>query len=75
MSSDTEEGDRYGAGLYVGYTHMLSAHFNLEFGAGLWGGLSSFRRYSCPVCGFIEKIGRSAFILPDDLIISIAYVF
>ena len=74
-SDETTEGDRCGLGLYVGYTHMLSRHFNLEFGLGCWGGIDFYRRYSCPVCGLLMSAGRKLFILPDDLMISIAYVF
>ena len=36
FSMETSEGDRFGAGMYAGYTHMLGAHLNIEFGAGLW---------------------------------------
>lgn len=74
-SDETAEGDRCGLGLYVGYTHMLSRHFNLEFGLGCWGGMDFYRRYSCPVCGQLVSAGRKLFILPDDLMISVAYVF
>ena len=75
LSPETEEGDRVGLGLYAGYTYMLSKHFNLEFGLGLWGGSSWFRRYSCPYCGLTVLHGRNWFILPDDVMISLAYVF
>lgn len=75
VSLKTEEGDRFGAGLYSGYTHMLSSHFNLEFGVGLWVGHDRFRRYSCPVCGETRAQGNRFFLLPDDFMISIAYVF
>ena len=75
ISRKTEEGDRFGAGLYAGYTHMLSAHFNLEFGVGLWGGLASFRQYSCPVCGLTMSSGNKFFLRPDDVMISLVYVF
>lgn len=74
-SDETEEGDRGGMGLYAGYTHMLSKHFNIEFGVGFWGGLDVYRRYSCPVCGLLMSTGKRLFVLPDDLMISIAYVF
>lgn len=69
------EGDRYGVGLYSGYTYMLSDHFNLELGLGLWAGADMFRRYSCTLCGLTEASGCKAFILPDDLMVSIVYVF
>lgn len=75
ISRKTEEGDRFGAGLYAGYTHMLSSRFNLEFGVGLWAGLASYRQYSCPVCGLTQSTGNKFFMLPDDFIISLAYVF
>lgn len=75
FSSEAQEGDRVGLGLYAGYTYMLSRHFNLEFGLGLWGGLDVFRRYDCPVCGFTVDAGRKGFLLPDDLMISLVYVF
>ena len=75
ISDKTEEGDRFGAGVYAGYTHMLSPHFNLEFGAGLWTGVSAYHQYSCPVCGLTMSSGNKFFLLPDDVMISIAYVF
>lgn len=75
ISRMTEEGDRVGAGLYAGYTHMLSKHFNLEFGLGLWAGMSAYRQYDCPVCGHVLESGKRMFLLPDDVMISVAYVF
>ena len=74
-SRETEEGDRIGAGLYAGYTHMLSPHLNLEFGFGLWGGMSWYNRYSCPTCGLTLETGQEYFVRPDDFMISIVYVF
>lgn len=75
FSRETEEGDRGGMGLYSGYTHMLSQHFNIEIGVGLWGGAAWYRKYSCPACGFTVERGRKLFLLPDDIMISVAYVF
>lgn len=75
FSPQTQEGDRYGAGFYAGYTHMLSTHFNLEFGAGLWGGMDCFSRYSCGVCGVTLQSGKDPFVLPDDIMLSLVYVF
>lgn len=74
-SPRTEEGDRVGAGLYGGYTLMLSPHWNVEFGAGLWTGMAWYRQYSCQRCGFTLAVGRKWFLLPDDIMISFAYVF
>ncbi len=75
ISRSTKEGDRFGAGLYAGYTHMLSRHFNIEFGAGLWTGYELYRKYSCQTCGLTEASGSRFFALPDDVKISIVYVF
>ena len=75
ISSVTEEGDRFGAGLYCGYTHMLTSHLNLEFGVGLWGGMAAYRKYECPACGPLVDEGNKPFLRPDDIVISLVYVF
>ena len=74
-SRETEEGDRVGAGLYAGYSLMLNKYLNLEFGAGMWSGVSFYTRYSCPSCGLTLSKGRKYFLLPDDLSISLVFVF
>ena len=75
VSQKTEEGDRGGLGLYAGYTYMLSPHLNLELGFGMWGGMSWYRTYSCPSCGLTVDSGRTWFARPDDIMISLVYVF
>ena len=75
LNAETREGDRLGLGLYSGYTHMISRHFNLEFGLGLWGGWDNYTKYSCPVCGIKIEEGRGGFLLPDDVMVSFVYVF
>ncbi len=75
ISPETSEGDRVGLGLYAGYTHMLGPHFNMEFGLGAWGGMDFYRKYSCQVCGMTIDSGEKLFVLPDDIMISLVYVF
>ncbi len=75
LSPGTSEGDRVGFGLYTGYTHMLGPHFNIEFGLGAWGGMDFYRKYSCQVCGDTVDEGKRYFVLPDDIMISLVYVF
>ncbi len=75
LSRSTKEGDRFGTGIYAGYTHMLSRHFNLEFGAGLWTGYEIFCKYSCPACGVTTSSGVCWFVLPDDIKVAVVYVF
>lgn len=75
LGAETREGDRLGLGLYSGYTHMISRHFNIEFGLGLWGGWDYYTKYSCPVCGIKIEEGRGGFLLPDDVMVALVYVF
>ncbi|MCM1503132.1 MAG: DUF3575 domain-containing protein [Bacteroidales bacterium] len=75
LSARTEEGDRWGAGITAGYTYMVHPRLNLEFGLGLWAGMKKYTVYSCPSCGLTTEAGKKGFILPNDLIIGISYVF
>lgn len=72
---ETREGDRYGASAYGGYSKMLGRHFNLDLGFGFWTGYSTWTTYACQRCGAIKEKGRGVFLLPNDLIIALAYVF
>lgn len=75
LSRKTREGDRFGGGVYAGYAHMLTEHLNLEFGVGLWAGGDIYTVYSCPSCGLTLDSGKKAFLLPDDIMVSLVYVF
>ena len=74
-SAVTDEGDRYGAGLSAGFTYMLHPHLNVSVGAGIWGGFQRYTIYSCPVCGVTEESGEKTFLLPNDLALTLSYVF
>ena len=75
ISEKTEEGRRYGGGLTAGYSHMVNRHLNVEMGLGLWGGRKRYTVYACPRCGTRLEEGVKGFILPNDLIIALSYVF
>ena len=75
ISRRTEVGDWVGAGVTAGYTYMLHRNLNIEFGIGLWAGMKWYTEYACPACGMTLSSGRKGFILPNDLLISISYVF
>lgn len=75
LSEGSEEGDRYGLGMYAGYSYMILPHFNIEFGLGMWGGAGSYKAFSCPVCGLTTGEGNKMFLLPDDVLLSLVYVF
>ncbi|MBQ0097124.1 MAG: DUF3575 domain-containing protein [Bacteroidales bacterium] len=74
-SAQTEEGQRYGGGVTAGYSHMISEHFNVEMGLGVWGGFKQYSVYACPTCGRKLEDGQKGFIMPSDFIVAISYVF
>ena len=66
----------FGGALSLGYTFMLSKHLNLEAGIGGWAGV--FRQYgfySSPEKRFVREEGRKTFLYPDQLSLSLVYVF
>lgn len=75
ISSRTEEGDAAGFAFGGGYTYMLHPHVNIEFGLGAWTGYKWYTAYSCPKCGLTIDKGHKAFILPNEVSVSISYVF
>jgi len=75
LSQETSEGDRVGAGLSLGYSYLLLNHLNLEFGFGMWAGYDKYAKYDCPVCGVTMKEGNEFFLLPNDIILALTYVF
>ena len=75
VDKTTREGDRYGVGLSGGYSYMINPHLNIDFGLGFWAGWDRYTTYSCPVCGLVMDKGERAFILPNDLLLALVYVF
>lgn len=71
-----DTGKALGAGLSFGYTLMLNENFNLEFGAGVWGG-RRFRHtlYCCPDCMKVRQSGPENFVALNDISVSVMYVF
>lgn len=74
-SPETEEGDRIGGSLSGGYAYMLTPHINLDFGLGLWSGYAKSVTYACPKCGRRLAENNGIFLLPDDILVSIALIF
>lgn len=72
---ETSEGDRFGGGFSGGYSMMLSSHLNIDFGVGFWFGYDLYTRYACRDCGRIMSSGGDYFILPDEILISLSYIF
>ena len=57
------------------YAWFGGPYLNIEFGIGLWGGYGRYVYYSCPSCGLTTEKGEGAFLLPNDVMISLSYVF
>ncbi len=71
-----EEGVSVGGCLSFGYTIMLHKKLNLEFGAGIWGGRHlKYTLYECPECMRVRETGPRNFIYPDEVSVSIMYLF
>lgn len=75
LRHEAEEGDAVGAGLGLGYTLMIHKAWNIEFGAGVWGGRKRYREYRCTNCGSVLSEGVKPFVGPDDLYVSFIFVF
>jgi len=75
ISRETEEGDAWGLGTGFGYSLMLSDHVNIDFGVGAWGGYKTYKVYRCPTCGRVKEEGEKWFLLPNEAIMSVIYVF
>ena len=73
----TEEGVAAGLCLAVGYSRMLSNHWNLDIGLGGWGGRSWYDQYRCPRCGRkVKADAKKWFIEPsNDIQVSLTYIF
>lgn len=71
-----ESNKSIGAGFSFGYTIMLHKNLNLEFGVGLWGGRHlDYTIYECPKCMRVRETGARGFVAPDDVSVSLMYVF
>ena len=75
FTETSQEGDAFGAGFAGGYSLMLKEHWNLDFGLGLWTGWMKYTTYACPSCGKVVDEGQKWFILPNEAIVSLVYIF
>ena len=75
LTETSQEGDAFGAGFAGGYSLMLKEHWNLDFGLGFWTGWTKYTTYACPSCGKVVDEGQKWFILPNEAIVSLVYIF
>ena len=75
ITKTAEEGDAFGVALAGGYSLMLREHWNLDFGLGVWGGWIKYRKYEYPENGKLMEQGGKWIFLPNEVIVSIVYIF
>lgn len=75
LTKTAEEGDAFGAALAGGYSLMLKEHWNLDFGLGVLGGWTKYRKFAYPENGKITEEGHKWFFLPNEVILSLVYIF
>jgi hypothetical protein len=78
LSPNLMQGDAVGAGLSAGYTFMISNHFNIDLGMGLWGGrLLRYREFEGNVAveSKLVDVGPRNFTYLDNVIVALVYIF
>lgn len=72
---ETEEGDAIGVSLGGGYAVHVNHWLNVDFGLFGWGGMTRYVSYACPYCGQRTGEGVKAFVLPDEVRVSLQFIF
>ena len=75
LGPETEEGDAVGVALGGGYAVHVNRWLNVDFGLFGWGGMTRYISYACPYCGARTGEGVKAFFLPDEVRVSLQFVF
>lgn len=75
LSESSEEADAYGAGIGFGYALLLGERFNIDFGMGVWGGRKDYTVFRCTNCGRIMDQGSKWFVMPNDIMVSLTFIF
>lgn len=71
-----EEGDAIGGGIAAGYALMVNPHFNIEFGLGAWAGMKIYNEDALPERGRrLTEHATKFFVLPDDVCVTLVFVF
>lgn len=71
-----EQSTAVGGVLSAGYAIMLHPHFNIDFGAGIFGGrYTDYTLYRCDDCAVIRQQGPRNFLRVDDIMVSFSFIF
>lgn len=75
LKSERHQGDLWGAGLFYGYSWMLSNRWNIEAELGLGYVYANFKRYDCAKCGTYKGPDKRHMLAPTKAAINIVYLF
>jgi len=75
LGAERKIGDAFGGGLGVGYTFMLSTNWNIEAGAGFWGGMTHESVRENVVTPKAPDAVWKRFIALDEIVVAFVYVF
>ncbi len=73
-SEHAYEGNAVSITVGCGYALMLGKKWNLDFGAGLQTGVTSYTKYSCPKCGRIMEKGSRMYIIPANIMVQLSRI-
>lgn len=78
LSANLMQGDALGGGLSGGYTFLISEHFNVDLGLGVWGGrLIKYREFegNVELESKLVDMGPRNFLFLDNVMVSLVYIF
>lgn len=75
LRTERHQGDLWGAGLFYGYSWMLSNRWNLEAEVGLGYVYARYKRYDCAKCGSYKGPDNRHMLAPTKAAINLVYLF
>lgn len=73
LEDERHQGDLWGAGLFYGYSWILSPRWSIEAEVGLGYGYARYKRYDCPKCGTYKGPEEKHMLMPTKAAISVIY--
>ena len=73
-SGHAYEGEAASITVGCGYALMLGKKWNLDFGAGLQTGVTSYTKYSCPRCGRIMEKRSRMYLFPANVMVQLSRI-
>ena len=64
LKDHRRQGKAFGAGIFYGYSWILSPHWSIEAEGGIDVGIAHFKEYDCANCGVFQRKDTKPFIAP-----------